>query len=43
MKNKKHYRNTPLLISSLVLGAISIVGISIWSYTYGNQKFDKQS
>ncbi|CAJ1185209.1 hypothetical protein [Fructilactobacillus sanfranciscensis] len=42
MKNKKYYGNTPLLVGSLILGTISIIGNSIWSYTYGNPKFDKK-
>ncbi|CAM2747014.1 hypothetical protein [Fructilactobacillus fructivorans] len=40
MKNKKYYSDTPLLVGSIILGVISIIGITAWSYTYGNPKFE---
>ncbi|SJZ98534.1 hypothetical protein [Fructilactobacillus lindneri] len=42
MKDKKYYGDTPLLVGSLILGAASMIGLTIWSYTYGNPKFDKK-
>ncbi|ETO40043.1 hypothetical protein B808_1152 [Fructilactobacillus florum 8D] len=50
MKNKKYNGNTPLLIGSIIvggsaiaLGVTSIVGITMWSITYGNPKFNKNN
>ncbi|KID42490.1 hypothetical protein [Fructilactobacillus fructivorans] len=42
MKNKKYYSDTPLLVGSLILGAISIIGITAWSYIYGNPRFERK-